>query len=90
MREKLLNTIETANRIGIKPGWLTKRRVFGGGPPYLKVGRAVRYDPAAIDEWLAEHVRTSTSDPGQAPGLPRSAVRKPITTPNSAREESMS
>ncbi len=31
-------------------------------PPFLKLGRAVRYDRRDLDEWLAARRRTTTSD----------------------------
>ena len=36
-------------------------RVYGGGPPYYKVGGIVTYDLDDIDAWLATHKHTSTS-----------------------------
>ncbi len=30
-------------------------------PPFLKLGRAVRYDRRDLDEWLAARKRTTTS-----------------------------
>ena len=38
--------------------WRSQRR----GIPYLKIGRAVRYDPAAVQKYL-EGCRVSVSDP---------------------------
>ena len=55
-----------AERYGLSVSWLTKLRVFGGGPSYLKVGRRVLYERAAFEEWMASHQRTSTSDMGAA------------------------
>jgi hypothetical protein len=40
---------------------LQKMRVRGDGPPYIKVGRLVRYDPDSARAWLASRVTTSTS-----------------------------
>ena len=45
-------------------GW----RVRGGGPPFVKLGRAVRYEVPALEAFIQEAVRRSTSDPG--PALP--------------------
>ena len=48
-------------------GW----RVRGGGPPFVKLGRAVRYEVPALEAFVQEAVRRSTSDPGPAlPGRP--------------------
>jgi predicted DNA-binding transcriptional regulator AlpA len=43
---------------------LQKDRVRGTGPPFVKIGRLVRYRPSDVHEWLAERVRRSTSDTG--------------------------
>jgi hypothetical protein len=42
--------------------YLEKLRVVGGGPPFIKVGKAVRYKLADLDTWLAEQKRGSTSE----------------------------
>lgn len=44
-------------------GW----RVRGGGPPFVKLGRAVRYEVPALEAFVQEAVRRSTSDPGAPP-----------------------
>jgi hypothetical protein len=41
---------------------LSKFRVYGGGPPYLKLGRKILYERAALVEWLDAHRRQSTSE----------------------------
>lgn len=60
---KIYNTEEQeAKRIGFAPKTLANQRCRGDGPPFLKVGRLVRYDPELTDQWLAERVRQSTSE----------------------------
>lgn len=61
-----LNVEQAANLTGLSASTLNKLRVFGGGPPFLKLGRRVVYDPGDLDAWLAERRRRSTSDGGQA------------------------
>ncbi len=39
-----------------------KRRVTGDTPPYVKIGRSVRYHLPTAVEWLKNHSRRSTSD----------------------------
>ena len=39
-----------------------KRRVTGDTPPYIKIGRSVRYHLPTAIEWLKNHTRRSTSD----------------------------
>jgi predicted DNA-binding transcriptional regulator AlpA len=66
---KPINASEAAEYLGISVSTLSKRRVFGGGPKYLKLGRRVVYDPRDLDAWLNAHRRASTSDAGaQASG----------------------
>jgi len=38
-------------------------RTAGGGPRFRKHGRYVRYHIDDLDEWSAERVKTSTSEP---------------------------
>ena len=38
-----------------------KRRVTGDTPPYVKIGRSVRYHLPTAIEWLKNHSRRSTS-----------------------------
>ena len=41
-------------------------RLRGGGPPYVKLGRAVRYRRDDVLAWAAGKLRRSTSDTGEA------------------------
>lgn len=61
MNEQLLTTDEAAQRLGVSPNHLEKLRVVGGGPGFVKLGRAVRYEPAALQDWVASCRRRSTS-----------------------------
>ena len=47
---------------GLSVSFLEKLRVVGGGPPFIKVGKAVRYKLADVDAWLATRMRNSTSE----------------------------
>jgi hypothetical protein len=51
-----------ARYTGTSASFLNKRRVFGGGPQYLKLGRKVLYDQGDLDAWMAAHKRQSTSE----------------------------
>lgn len=46
-------------------GFLAKLRVAGGGPTFLKIGRAILYRRRDIDAWLAARECASTSDYGK-------------------------
>ncbi len=52
-----LNTPEQeSKRIGIPARTMSKARSTGSPDiPYIKIGRTVRYDPVAVDAWLAKH-----------------------------------
>ncbi|WP_296700934.1 helix-turn-helix transcriptional regulator [Thiocapsa sp. UBA6158] len=52
---------EAAAELGISFRTLQQWRVRGTGPAFLKLGRAVRYDILALEDWLAKQVHTNTS-----------------------------
>jgi predicted DNA-binding transcriptional regulator AlpA len=60
-RERLLTTTETAKLLRLSPSWLAKARMRGDGPPYVKLGRSVRYDEGALAQWMKSRLRLSTS-----------------------------
>ena len=64
-----LTTREAAAYLRLGKPTIERWRITGAGPPYLKLGGAVRYRRADLDEWLAENVVHSTSE--------RSAGKKP-------------
>lgn len=59
---QILTQEELAERMRVSPSTLAKARVTGDGPPFLKIGRSVRYEVAAVDQWLEARRRTSTSE----------------------------
>ena len=44
--------------LNVSTSWLAKARMRGEGPPFIKVGRLVRYFP--LGPWLAGQRRSST------------------------------
>jgi hypothetical protein len=60
-----LLTKEAADYLHLSVSKLEKMRVDGTGPVFLKCGKAVRYEMAALDEWIAARRRKSTR--GKAP-----------------------
>lgn len=58
---KLLSVTDVAEQIGVSASYLNKLRGSGGGPPYVKIGTRVGYDPDDLVAWLAIHKRTTTS-----------------------------
>lgn len=52
---------DAADELNISFRTLQQWRVRGIGPPYLKLGRSVRYDADVLEDWLAAQSRTSTA-----------------------------
>lgn len=61
MDKKLIDDIDVSMKIGMSKSWLRGMRVKGGGPPFYKLGNAVRYDDNEVYEWLESRKCTSTS-----------------------------
>lgn len=58
-----MRTPEAARYVALSESTLTKMRLTGDGPPFVKVGpRAVAYRRSDLDAWLEARVRRSTSD----------------------------
>ena len=57
-----LNTRQAAAYTGMSRQWFDIARMKGDGPPFIKVGRAVRYHKPTLDAWLAERVCHSTAE----------------------------
>jgi len=50
---KFLDEKQLCAELGISPVTTTKWRRKGEGPPFIRIGRLIRYSRAAVDEWLA-------------------------------------
>jgi predicted DNA-binding transcriptional regulator AlpA len=51
---RLMTEAEVEELIGFAKGTLAKNRCLRRAhPPYLKLGSAIRYRPAAVEKWLA-------------------------------------
>lgn len=57
---KYMTPEELSEMLQVPPRTLETWRYRGGGPPCVRIGRHVRYDPDAVRSWLAEQ-----SDPGR-------------------------
>lgn len=53
----LLTAKEAAKLLKLSLSWLAKARKRGDGPPYIKLGRPIRYSKAALLAWLGSHQR---------------------------------
>jgi hypothetical protein len=59
---KKLRVYEVAELLRVSKSWLDKKRLSGGGPPYLKFGRRVVYDVDDLAEWAVSNRRRHTSE----------------------------
>jgi predicted DNA-binding transcriptional regulator AlpA len=65
MTDKLLTEKQAAPIVGMSRAWLQRKRWEGGGPPYVKYDRAVRYRMEDLLAWVEAHAgRNSTSQGG--------------------------
>ena len=62
MSPAYVNTREAAKYLGLHADTLRKLRREGGGPPYARIGRAVRYDLRELDRFMAERSYASTAE----------------------------
>jgi predicted DNA-binding transcriptional regulator AlpA len=58
------DTHACAARYGFTRKQLEHWRSAGGGPPYSKIGRLVRYEWAEVDAWMASHRIRNTAGGG--------------------------
>jgi len=60
--KSFLTTKEAAAWLSLVPNTLEKMRVYGGGPPFRKHGRHVRYHLDDLVAWSTASRRKTTSD----------------------------
>ena len=60
----LLKETDAAAFLNIEVGTMRRWRWAGRGPRFIKIGAAVRYDPADLETFINAGRRNSTSDPG--------------------------
>jgi len=57
-----LNNAQAAAYLGLKIATLNKWRVYGDGPPFIKVGRLIQYRKSDLDTYLNGRLMRSTSE----------------------------
>lgn len=62
--QQYLKPHEAAQYLSSSVSTLAKRRIYGGGPSYCRIGRAVRYAKADLDAFMAASNANSTSERG--------------------------
>jgi predicted DNA-binding transcriptional regulator AlpA len=55
----ILTTRETADYTRLSETQIERLRQRGDGPPYIKIGRAVRYRDGDIAIWLERHLKNA-------------------------------
>jgi predicted DNA-binding transcriptional regulator AlpA len=53
----LLEPSEAAAFLKVSISWLAKARATNNGPPFVRIGRCVRYSKAALLRWLKSRER---------------------------------
>ncbi|MEJ0068333.1 MAG: helix-turn-helix domain-containing protein [Pseudomonadota bacterium] len=64
--DDLLSEREAAAMLGWSPKTLQRRRWQGEPPPFVKIGRTVRYRRRTLEGFIAAGERTSTADQAAA------------------------
>jgi predicted DNA-binding transcriptional regulator AlpA len=59
--QQLISTMAAAKLLGLSPSTLSKWRMKGTGPEYIKVGTRVLYERADIAAWLDANKRLHTN-----------------------------
>jgi excisionase family DNA binding protein len=67
--KRWLSTQEAADYLAVTHRWLTRAREEGGGPPWHKFRRLVRYDRLEVDAWTEAQLVTPR-------GLPEGAAEQ--------------
>lgn len=59
--DKLLSEVEVAELTGLGCKTLQRKRIEGGGPVFVRLGRRVMYRRADVQAWIAANTFASTS-----------------------------
>jgi predicted DNA-binding transcriptional regulator AlpA len=59
----LLTPKEAATLLKVSVSWLAKARMRGDGPPFIRIGRSIRYAEATLLQWMRAQQRVSTGYP---------------------------
>jgi predicted DNA-binding transcriptional regulator AlpA len=60
--DPLLTPKEAARFMRVSESWLAKARMRGDGPPYVQIGRAIRYQQSDLITYIRSRRRQSTSE----------------------------
>jgi excisionase family DNA binding protein len=62
MSKAYLKPREAAEYLNSSTSTLAKRRIYGGGPKFSRIGRAIRYAKSDLDDFMASGTVSSTSE----------------------------
>ena len=62
----LLTVTEAADYLRSGVSTLNKLRVYGGGPPFVKINTSVRYRRVDLDRFIEKQLQKSTADKSAA------------------------
>ena len=62
INEPLQDESAVAKQLNCEVKTLQAWRCRGGGPPFVRVGRLVRYRPETVREWIESRTVVSTSE----------------------------
>lgn len=63
--ESLISVEGAARHLNVSPSFLNKLRCEGGGPVFVRLGRAVRYRRCDLDAWVSGKRFKNTTQPYQ-------------------------
>ena len=73
--QRLLTTAEAAEFVRLSQAHLEKCRVYGRGPRFVRLGRAIRYRIEDLQAWIAAGLAESTSEPRRSTSEADAAAR---------------
>ena len=73
MSEAYLTPREAAEYLRSSPSTLAKLRVYGGGPHFCRIGKAIRYRRSDLDAFMSARRVRSTSEPILVGAVPENA-----------------
>lgn len=57
--DDFLNEDEAATLLGVNVSWMRRKRNFGGGPPFVRLGHLVRYKRSDLMVYVGQNTYTS-------------------------------
>ncbi|MGN6148118.1 MAG: helix-turn-helix transcriptional regulator [Rhizomicrobium sp.] len=69
------STRTASQYLGVSAGWLSGARCHGKGPPYVRMGRTIRYRRLTLEKWMTqrEHDPRASSQVAQREGASHGA-----------------